>query len=70
MTDTDFGVAVSLDGCWIYQRGGLQTAIISVRQSCLAPDDFIPSMELGDLSQAQAHPRPRLSQRRWSREET
>jgi RES domain-containing protein len=49
-----FGVAVSLDRVLDLSKRGLPKAIASVRQSCLAPDDLIPSMELGDLLRAQA----------------
>ena len=49
-----FGVAVSLDRVLDLSKRGLPKAIASVRQSCLAPDDLIPSMELGDLLQARA----------------
>jgi RES domain-containing protein len=44
-----FGVGVSLDRVLDLSKRGLPQSIASVRQSCLAPDDLIPSMELGDL---------------------
>jgi RES domain len=49
-----FGVAVSLDRGLDLSKRGLPKAMASVRQSCLAPDDLIPSMELGDLLRARA----------------
>jgi RES domain-containing protein len=49
-----FGVAVSLNRVLDLSKRGLPKAIASVRQSCLAPDDLIPSMELGDLLRARA----------------
>jgi hypothetical protein len=47
-------VAVSLDRVLDLSRRGLPKAMASVRQGCLAPDDLIPSMELGDLVRARA----------------
>ena len=49
-----FGVAVSLDRVLDLSKRGLPKAITSVRQSCFAPDDLIPSMELGDLLRARS----------------
>jgi RES domain-containing protein len=49
-----FGVAVSLDRVLDLSKRGLPKAIAFVRQSCLASDDLIPSMELGDLLQGRA----------------
>jgi RES domain-containing protein len=49
-----FGVALSLDRVLDLSRRGLPKAMASVRQGCLAPDDLIPSMELGDLVRARA----------------
>ena len=49
-----FGVAVSMDRMLDLSNRGLPKAIASVRQICLAPDDLIPSMELGDLLRTRA----------------
>jgi RES domain-containing protein len=49
-----FGVVVSLDRVLDLSKRGLPKVIASVRQSCLAPDDLIPSMELGNLLRTRA----------------
>ncbi len=49
-----FGVEVSLGRVLDLSKRGLPKAVASVRQSCLAPDDLIPSMELGDLLRARS----------------
>lgn len=49
-----FGVAISLDRVLDLPKRGLPKTMASVRQNCLAPDDLIPSMELGDLLRVRA----------------
>jgi RES domain-containing protein len=49
-----FGVAVSLERVLDLAKRGLPKALVSVRQSCLAPDDLAPLMELGDLLRARS----------------
>ncbi|HEY5213357.1 MAG TPA: RES domain-containing protein, partial [Acidobacteriaceae bacterium] len=49
-----FGVEVSLDRVLDLSKRGLPKAVASARQRCLAPDDLIPSMELGDLLRARS----------------
>ena len=49
-----FGVTVSLERVLDQSKRGLPKALASVRQSCLAADDLIPSMELGDLLRTRA----------------
>jgi hypothetical protein len=44
-----FGVTVSLERVLDLSKRGLPKALTSVRQNCLAADDLVPSMELGDL---------------------
>ena len=44
-----FGVTVTLERVLDLNKRSLPKGLASVRQSCLAPDDLTPSMELGDL---------------------
>ena len=44
-----FGVTVTLERVLDLNKRPLPKGLASVRQSCLAPDDLTPSMELGDL---------------------
>ena len=49
-----FGVAVSLERVLDFTKRGLATQLVPIRQNCLAPEELIPSMELGDLLRARS----------------
>ena len=49
-----FGVSVSLERVLDFTKRGMPKQLVPIRQSCLAPDDLTPSLELGDLLRARS----------------